>query len=443
MQSKLFGVFREILKEKSEPVLIDITSGEEDILSAANIYTSVLARIKDLKRSGFKDGMVLLSEPTNFSAFIDFMTCCYFGASYFPVNKTTKEKVINQEFFECKTFESGDDFFITLTNSWHEENKTYPLMLATSGTKQQKVVSYDEDGILFQLEEHASAFSKYEHETKLSLLPKFHCFGLVLDLLLGVYMKKYITFIDPQKQFKDISIIIKEYDIDFISVVPKQIDLLMNISEKDFSIKDVLKNVHLFYGGAPIGQHNKFKAKKIFKNVIEGYGFTEAGPGVLLEGKPLRGVKLSIKNDLLIVDSPSIATIANTKKTSSIFESKDYFKFKNEKYIFKGRSGSLIKNSKGVFEHFSDVQNKIYKKYKREVLFFYEQSKTVIIDYYETEPLEERLKEWIYSEYPSVGSILSFKKDEGVELLQKYNGKAKEDIILKHIIQEGDKIWVG
>ena len=443
MQSKIFGVYRDILKENSEPVLIDLVNGEENILSAANIYTSVLSRIKDLKRKGFGTHDILLSEPTNFSAFIDFMACTYLGASYFPVNKLTKEKVLNQEFFECEIRKMDHDTFLKGDLSWQKSEKHYPLLIATSGTKKQKVVSYHEEGLLYQLEEHAKIFEKYPHEHKLSMLPKFHCFGFVLDLLLGIYMKKYITFIDPNKNFKNIIQVIKEYEIDFISLVPKQVDLLMDIIDKSSNNKNILSDINLFYGGAPLSKYQLDNTSKVFKNIIEGYGLSEAGPGVMIEGKPLRGINLKIENNLLQIYSPSVADFADKEFLAPFISTKDYFQIKDGRYYFQGRSGELIKNSKGVFEHLSEVQTKIYKKFLREVVFVNRKTGHTLVDYYQEFPITPEIRAWIVSEYPSIKKIASLKKENGIEILKQTNGKAKEDIFNKYINHEGDEKWVG
>ena len=431
MRSKLFSEFQDILKEQAIPVLNRFDKNNEQILSASNIYTMVLSRIKVLRRAGFGKSMVLMAIPDDMYCIVDLLACCFLEGTYFPVNKMTLTKVIDQEFYPVEYSKiSNDEFILKSSPSWHNELKLYPLMLATSGSVKQKLVSYHEEGILFQLRAHQKAFKKYNFEHKLSVLPKFHCFGMVLDLLLGLWMRQYITFLPGNFSSKDLKRVLENYEIDLITCVPRQVDALIFHAQNDPNIFEKLSNLYIFYGGAPLKTTNGISIKDFFKGAIEGYGLSEAGPGVLINGKPLEGINLTLNGTQLEIVSPSIADFEF--KESEHLLTQDCFKYAKE-YLFLGRIGDKIKNSRGTFETKLEVEKKISQKVESNIYLIHDKYQLKLIELYSKSAMSISMRKWIHKQYPSLNTIISLSLNENREILLKNNGKSNDDVLKNNL----------
>ena len=441
MQSELFERFSKILKENAVPVLNRFQKDGEEILSAANIYTMVLTRIKQLRRAGLRKNMVLAAIADEMYCIVDLLACSYLQATYCPLNPMTLSKVIKQDFFQTENIKIDESqYILTSVPHWHVENKLYPLMVATSGSVSQKLVSYHEEGIIFQLEQHQAVFESYNFEHKLSVLPKFHCFGMVLDLLLGLWMKQYITFLSGNFTANDLSRVFKIYDIDVITCVPRQVDALLYYAQANANIKTHLSKIHVFYGGAPLKVSNGIQFTNYFAGMIEGYGLTEAGPGVLINGIPLKDIQLSLVEGQLQIASPSLADY-DQKKSELLTE--DHFKYKAGKYVFLGRSGDQIKNRRGTFETKLEVEKKISKKLGSDVYLIANKYELQLVELFRRSAMSMQMKSWIFDQYPGLKKITSINIVENRQILLMNNGKSNEDVLKNVIHAQGRKIWAS
>lgn len=405
--SKLFEIFRNTLKESSTPVLVTYSEYAE-YLSAANIYTSVISRVKDLKRLGLSEHKVLVSPANPKDVIVDFLACLRLKASYYPITKNNDYQIIDWK-----------DLKLT--------NTTYcPLILETSGTFEKKRFAYSEEAIIFQLEAHEKFFNDFSHSHKLSILPLNHCFGLVLDYFLGIKMNCYISFLNPSFCFKEFKNVIHEEEVDFITGVPKQLEIILHFASIDSEIKKKLKNCTFFYGGAPLRVILKDNAKKIFKNIIEGHGLTEAGPGVLMNGVPLPGVKVKLVDDQMLVKSPSV--IPNSTNAEGWLETNDLF-YQEGTFQFMGRSDEFLKSSNGKMISFYHLEQLVLKRFSLEVSLIKNQHKIILILIKEKKCCDMKFKKWIDENYPTLKHIMAIDKSTLIDKLIHSRGKSRSDVL--------------
>lgn len=413
--SSLFDEFQKILKNRPTPAFIIYDHDVPTYLSAANIYYLVLKRIKQRYRQGLREGKTLMIVPDSFNAIIDFMACLKLRASYFPVAPTKLDK---------------EEFKIIETSSLNLNLSTYsPLILNTSGTNNQKTYGMTEQGLLFQLQGHEDFLKNYPHSHKLSMLPLFHCFGFILDYLLAIKMDKYLSFMGKGSFFlKDVERAFFDEEIDFITGVPKQMELLINFAQKSPELALKLKKCIFYYGGAKLPSSINEKAKDCFKDIIHGYGLTEAGPGVLMNDLALENIDLKLKNGRLCIKSPSLAQGLDLE--DGYFLSNDIFEYIDEKYILLGRDDEFIKSSNGTFSHFEEIEKVVFKRFNVDLQILKFENKIVsyqIIE--ENEQVNNNLYTWLEKNYPILEPPRLVSRLELYELMQKGRGKSRKDIL--------------
>lgn len=410
--SVLFGEFQRVLKDKATPAFIKYHNETPEYLSAANIYFHVLKRIKYWYRNGLREGKTLKISPDPFNVIVDFMVCLKLKASYYPVAPT----LLNAPFEILDT----DSLELNLT--------TYsPLILNTSGTTNQKTYGLTEQGLMFQLNGHEEFFKQYPHNHKLSILPTFHCFGLILDYLLAIKMDKYISFMNKPSFFlKDIQKLFNE-EIDFITGVPKQMELLVNFAKKDKSLASKLKECTFYFGGALLPEALKENAQNTFKNIIEGYGLTEAGPGVLMNGRPLNGIDLKIVNQKLCIKSPSLAQ--GLSLDDNYYQTQDIFIKSEGAFKLIGRDDEFVKSSNGKFSHFSEIETTIYKRFSADVQIVKIENRLVPVQISSGNEVNKSFWNWLKNNYPILESPKVVSSIKLEELMQSTKGKSRVDVL--------------
>lgn len=231
-----------------------------------------------------------------------------------------------------------------------DEMKRPAILLQTSGTSScGKYVGYEYDSLLHQIKTHASALKVYSQSSRLQILPLYHTFGLVLDLCLGLYLGQSIDLVETS-EIKIALKLAKEKAFD-IAATPKIAHLISKFCESNHP-----KLLHV--GGARVAPKFKESLESSFQTVVEGYGLTECGPGVLLFGKPL-GCRVRLKKfenslkgvGLLQVKSP---TMGFWKQRDSNLEKKwyttgDLAEQKGELWSILGRLDRHIKGFDGTW----------------------------------------------------------------------------------------------
>jgi len=91
------------------------------------------------------------------------------------------------------------------------------------------------------------------------------------------------------------------------------LELLCDAATRRTEIAVKIKPLCIHVGGAPLSSELLKSAQSLVRSVVIGYGLTEAGPGVLLNGRSVCGAKFKFRPlpdspDLfeLLIDSPCI-----------------------------------------------------------------------------------------------------------------------------------------
>lgn len=422
----LFSLFKEKLKGKGVPALIDREEGAT-FISAANIYTSVVDRARTLKATGFTKGDILIDSPCGREAAINFLVCQYFDAIYYPMAPSDYETFETQE-------SSGNKRVFTLNGlvglknfSFLQEDKDYALILNTSGSYQKKAVALTAEGLLFQLEGHQKFLEKFPHEHKLSLLPKFHCFGLILDLLLGLISDKYITLYEKGRLTPtSLKEVFTADDIDFISGVPKQLELLIRMAKDHPELKEILKKVTFYGGGAPINSGLEKRAKEVFKDLIIGYGLTEAGPGIMMNHLVLPRVEVKFIDNHLYFRSPSVGDYHDKITKEGWMKTNDIFSDDTPRRPL-GRSDDYAKSINGLLHHSTQVEETVMKRFG--VTCYILNNHHGKFAYFEEHNHIEAAQSFVKANYPEISKQIVLKDNEILPLIEKNKGKSTKDIL--------------
>ncbi len=433
----LFNLFKEKFKGKGVPALIDRENGDT-FISAANIYTSVVDRSRELKKKGFKEGDVLIDKPCGREAIINFLVCQYFNAIYFPMNDQEFEKVLNST--GQKSNEKTKDIYTlegrqgTYNFDFLENGKSYALILQTSGTYQKKMVGLTAEGLLFQLEGHEKILKEYPHEHKLSLLPKFHCFGLILDLLVGTLGGAYITLYEKGRLSpKAMREVLDADEIDFITGVPKQLEILIRMAEdpQNSDLKETFKKITFYAGGAPVNEGLERRAREVFRDLIIGYGLTEAGPGIMMNHKVLPGVEVKFINDCLHFRSPSTGDYPEKVIVDGWVKTNDIFSPDTPRRPL-GRSDDFAKSDSGLLHHSTQIEETLDKRFGvNAYILTGTHGKHALLE--ECEQAQEAIK-FLKKAFPEMVNIVVINKSEVLPLLQENPGKSAKDVLKKRYL---------
>ncbi len=247
---------------------------------------------------------------------------------------------------------------------------SFQIGLRTSGSesKDGRWVFHSADNIMHQLQHHHQFIDKIQAgEDRVISLPHFHAFGLILDRLLGVYGRQNLIFCSEMRTIIDLL----SSDNDaimprFAAIVPRQISILYELLRQRQKL-DIMRTLTLHTGGAPVSASLQAKLEHICEELIIGYGLTECGPGVLINGKAVGcEVRLSPNHQSnklfdLEVKTPSLGLMAEDQ-----IELKDGFLLTKDLCIKHphgieviGRQSELIKTQAGEWLHLHDLRSQI------------------------------------------------------------------------------------
>lgn len=352
-----------------------------EILSAANLWTQALEIKHSLTTQGFRAGDILCDISTNHHLLANMIACNMLGGCFFPLKKSDLEDVLTNEssefpiyFWKNLNLATG---YLTAAQAAliHVARQDAVLLLKTSGTSGvQKFVGISGDALLHQVKSFISASDLQAEEGRLIVLPLHHCFGLILDLFVGLFSRQTI-FARSHLKFETSLVfdLLRQQEICHISLVPRMVDLLLIHADQNPHDAYLLSSLHVHVGGATISDSLRKKAKNIFAGWIEGYGLTECAGGVLLNGKP-NNCEVKLKpaagieaNDYseLWVKSPSLGKFVNLQglDAEGFFNTEDLARLTSDQGIqVLNRAGRLIKNQKGLWESLESIQDKIQQQ---------------------------------------------------------------------------------
>lgn len=247
------------------------------------------------------------------------------------------------------------------------------LALRTSGTTdpaQQKTVLITAEMIHDQLEAHYR-FPALRLETphgpsrgcRLSVLPLWHAFGFVLDFLLGLRAGQDIIF-TPSQSLKDLKslLLTPHLPVRSLALVPRQIELLARILPESFRRGEVV----LHTGGANLSASSHALGTKHFGGVVEGYGLTEAGPGVLLDGLPLpiHELRVAAEGGPLFLRRHRCGIFLSTPNETAQSEwlnTGDWAIPESGRIHIRGREGLMVKDASGLWMNLDELSSSIRK----------------------------------------------------------------------------------
>jgi acyl-CoA synthetase (AMP-forming)/AMP-acid ligase II len=164
------------------------------------------------------------------------------------------------------------------------------LLLRTSASLSEgRWVGYEAKNIFQQLQLHQDVLTLLRAR-RLQLLPLYHTFGLILDTLFAFYQGQDILFIEMDEVSKGGWLKYLHQTSWDMALTPR----LAFLAARWAQAKGHLMGL-LHVGGAPLTTSCRQLCEKVFREVKEGYGLTECGPGVLIENRPLAGVELRLE----------------------------------------------------------------------------------------------------------------------------------------------------
>jgi len=296
--------WRERLRGQANPLLATRRPDGLHILSGAALWNRAIEMVKMWRRAGAKPGDLLIDSPAGIAGATRIVAALVGGFLYYPMPP--------EEFtmgWQAPAKRSGQRRAFRLTpgrvqalaevampdavSSLEPLQPNARFVLGTSGTsgKGRLLVVLDAECIRHQLICHAEALDLREGAARLTVLPWWHSFGLVLDLLLGLWARQSI-WIQPDLSFRNHSLVevCRDDHINHLAVVPRLAEVLF----AGLRNTPGLPALCLHTGGARVTDSLRRAAVTRVGRWVDGYGLTECGPGVLLDGVPI-GCDVSIE----------------------------------------------------------------------------------------------------------------------------------------------------
>lgn len=314
------------------------------------------------------------------------------------------------------------DFDLLLIQRNHGiQNKQIRFFLRSSGTELPKWIGLTDREIFYNLEKHQTIYSF--HTISLSILPWYHVFGLILDLL-SLLLKKATIIID-EKNGRDpeyTKFLVKNFPIKHCSFVPLQLELQIENHNVDF----LFQLESGIIGGAKISYDYIEILKKTKLRV--GYGQTEAGPGISIGeegeweenyvGRPL--CNISFKEDHELVYSGENVYQYEIQNGEIIalepyrwVESGDILYFIDHKLYFEGRKTEHFKLKNGKWFYPSKMENFLKKELGlKHILFLPDQNNDIIIVLPKSQKIADIIFEYISNIQPYISHVLYVNEDE-------------------------------
>lgn len=339
----LSRIFKNILNGTSHPTLAwcDHSGSMLEVLSGPNIWTLAFDRSKELKQNGARPGDRISSPPHGKEFVID-LFAAMIGHFVLVPDESSLRRIL------------------PTPNAIALRRKGVFLEMKTSGSSgRRKTVYYTRSGVQQQLETHADFFQSVAETERLSILPWGHAFGLVLDLLLGLFSKSVIYCPADEKlrgYRRWIATMLDTYPIHHLALVPRQLELILFNNRLLPCAPKVV-----FVGGASLS-HSLIERSQCWLGdgkLIEGYGLTEAGPGVLLDGRPV-GCEVKVQEGILYVRSLSWS-LSETLEESSDWNSTDDLCLINESgaLTITSRASHQIKSCSGTWINLSTIESQL------------------------------------------------------------------------------------
>ncbi len=373
----LLLAFKDRLKDAAFPCLIRIAGSNEEVLSASSLWISALNKRHQMRAQGMRPGDLWLQTEGGLDGWINFFACLLGGFLFCPKimpSFETADSVRHRAFFSEQTAGLILHRDIHLSKTLLGE-PGFAVLLHTSGTStgQPRTIRLESSMILHQLDTHSQILGIEAESNRLLILPWFHSFGLILDGLLGLYSRQYLYCLPempmhPRRLMDALQLL----HIDWLAAVPRTLQLLQTYIESHPQYASQLRSLKIHSGGAFMAQEQRLHFGKIFASFWWGYGLTECGPGVLLNGRPV-GCEVKAMPSLvdgsteLWVRSPSLGHWQGREQElkDSWYPSGDLVRVAaDNEYEVLGRKHDSFKTSSGLWIHLRELERNMEQSFK-------------------------------------------------------------------------------
>jgi acyl-CoA synthetase (AMP-forming)/AMP-acid ligase II len=229
-------------------------------------------------------------------------------------------------------------------------------------------------GTINQLISHTKKLELNRGDSRLCVLPHSHAFGLVLDLLLGTYARQSLYLFSKGALSSRILLqAVLEREIRHLAVVPRMLELLLCFAREQGK-EESLKGITIHTGGATISHALRVNARARVDALVLGYGLTECGPGVLIDGDPVGcAVKLSDVglestnvgfSELLVkTESKGVYTGVDNVTSDGFVRTGDLARLRDGRFEILGRSGELLKTTSGTWISNGELESLVSKRF--------------------------------------------------------------------------------
>lgn len=337
-----------------------------------HVWLQARHRFHDFRKAGLKPGEIILDPSQNLNAMANLLAAMMGQFIYVPIPAGFTD-------FECSDPLTSDIRALVSTSAqmchfrWSDTFASIPripcfqVALKTSGSESGsgRWVLLSAEAMLHQLASHHEAMpSLAAEQDRLISLPGFHSFGLILDRLLGLYSRQNLIFCpDPRDMIHLLTDNQDVIDIRMMALVPRQIAYLFEKLEAMDSLTQ-LSTLNLHTGGAPLSTTFRTMIQDRLQSLHIGYGLTECGPGVLLNGKPvgcdvhLMALPENSQLFSLEVKTPSLGLMAekHRKMNGDYFQTNDLAVRGQQGIEVIGRASDMIKTQAGTWLHLQDLR---------------------------------------------------------------------------------------
>jgi len=299
MHDALREALRERLRGRPYPLLAERDPSGLRLLPGAALWRLAIEQIRLWRSAGVMPGDILLDTPTGIDGVVRIVAALVGGFVYWPL-AAARLRPLNRQL--APTI-SEHRMLARRVWSLPLDSPNYPVpissppaldalgdlpadtavLLETSGASSGSpaLIALDSAALLHQLEGHARALDLREGEVRACVLPWRRAFGFVLDLLLGLWSGQTLWLApDGARQPRALLSLCREERVEHLASTPGGVDLLLWAAADGPALP--LLRVHS--GGAPVADGLAQRARRQFGGWVEGYGLTECGPGVLLDG---------------------------------------------------------------------------------------------------------------------------------------------------------------
>ncbi len=287
-QQPLLWELEQCFNLRANPLIYEMIDKTETILSAATLWGLALQRHHVWRKNGVKPGDMVFDESTGFNQIIVLLASIIHQCTYVPVQPGRFDEeieLIHKKVAYWHTDNKRSIVMFRAREELPENNHVWNLgVFSTSNYfAGETFYLFREDQILVHLKRFKQLFDIKVCSSRLCLLPGYSAYGIVFDLLLGLFSGQNIYIYQAHKSYYSrLKYWFKNIEFDFLTVVPKMIPMITASLPKDPHRN---RSISLLSLGAAIPRAVRESAEKNFKAVHEGYGRLASGLVNLLDGE--------------------------------------------------------------------------------------------------------------------------------------------------------------